>query len=165
MSPSLRGRLVHHWSSYFSSQLTEAIDRSTGYEYCDLEKYFDLRAATTCAFGQNDLAEKWGGTEVPAVVWHHPALKRMRQLGPIWSPSGTTRFPPRTRTSVGCTTRFTSSSAVARAAARRRWATPPESRSRRSISWWNWRKWIFPVCCVTWTGRSASRSRVCGHHP
>ncbi|MDX2918968.1 terpene synthase family protein [Streptomyces sp. NE06-03C] len=81
MSPSLRSRVAFHWSSYFSSQLTEAMDRSNGYSYLDLETYFDFRAATTCAFGQNDLAEKWGGSEVPAVVWHHPVLKRMRQLG------------------------------------------------------------------------------------
>ncbi|MFE7528366.1 hypothetical protein ACFU7Y_21990 [Kitasatospora sp. NPDC057542] len=81
MSVSLRGRLAHHWASYFSSQLTEAFDRSNGNSYDDLEEYFQLRAATTCAYGQNDLAEKWGGVEVPPAVWHHPYLQRMRQLG------------------------------------------------------------------------------------
>lgn len=81
MSASLRGRLAHHWESYFSSQLTEAVDRLDGNAYVDLEEYFQLRAATTCAYGQNDLAEKWGGVEVPPAVWHHPYLARMRQLG------------------------------------------------------------------------------------
>jgi hypothetical protein len=81
MTPTLLARLRYHWSCYFSSQVTEAIDRLTGYTYTDLQEYFTLRAATTCAFGQNDLAEKWGGTEVPAPLWHHPVLARMRQLG------------------------------------------------------------------------------------
>ena len=81
MSVSLRGRLAHHWASYFSSQMTEAIDRATGYAYLDLKEYFQLRAASTCAFGQNDLAERWGGIEVPPVLWHHPYLRRIRQLG------------------------------------------------------------------------------------
>jgi hypothetical protein len=81
MSPALLARVRFNWSCYFSSQLTEALDRKSGYAYRDLDDYFRLRAATTCAFGQNDLAERWGGTEVPAVLWHHPVLTRMRQLG------------------------------------------------------------------------------------
>ncbi|MFE1883639.1 terpene synthase family protein [Streptomyces diastatochromogenes] len=80
MSAPLRSRVAHHWSSYFASQLTEAIDRTDGRVHTDLEEYFQLRAATTCAFGQNDLAEHWGGVEVAPVVWHHPLLRRMRQL-------------------------------------------------------------------------------------
>lgn len=80
MSATLRARMTHHWASYFSSQLTESIDRAEGREFTDLEEYFQLRAATTCAFGQNDLAEHWGGSEVAPVVWHDPVLRRMRQL-------------------------------------------------------------------------------------
>lgn len=57
MSPALRSRVSYHWSAYFSSQLTEAIDRTDGRVHHDLEAYFPLRAATTCAFGQNDLGE------------------------------------------------------------------------------------------------------------
>ncbi|MGF1426427.1 terpene synthase family protein [Kitasatospora sp. LaBMicrA B282] len=79
-SPTLRARLAGNWSSYFSSQVTEALDRVNGYAYTDLTEYFWLRAASTCAFGQNDLAECWGGIEVPAELWHHPLLMRMRQL-------------------------------------------------------------------------------------
>lgn len=79
-SPTLLGRVRHHWTSYFSSQVTEALDRSNGYTYTDLGEYFRLRTATTCAYGQNDLGELWGGVEVPAVLWHHPLLARMRQL-------------------------------------------------------------------------------------
>lgn len=81
MSVPLRTRVMFNWTSYFSSQLTEAIDRTTGFAHGGLEGYFPLRAATTCAFGQNDLGEKWGGTEVPPELWHHPVLQRMRQLG------------------------------------------------------------------------------------
>ncbi|MER5782578.1 hypothetical protein ABT104_12750 [Streptomyces mobaraensis] len=81
MSPTLRTRLAYHWAAYFSSQVTEAIDRTTGFAHRDLADYFSLRAATTCAFGQNDLGEQWGGTEVPPELWHHPVLRRMRQLG------------------------------------------------------------------------------------
>ncbi|MER7000665.1 hypothetical protein [Streptomyces sp. NPDC000410] len=80
MSLPLRTRVAFHWSSYFSSQATEAIGRTTGFACRDLADYFSLRAATTCAFGQNDLGEKWGGTEVPPELWHHPVLQRMRQL-------------------------------------------------------------------------------------
>ncbi|MFF7884086.1 hypothetical protein ACH40F_20615 [Streptomyces sp. NPDC020794] len=81
MSLPLRTRVAFNWTSYFSSQVTEAIDRTTGFAYRDVADYFSLRAATTCAFGQNDLGEKWGGTEVPPELWHHPVLQRMRQLG------------------------------------------------------------------------------------
>ncbi|WP_329375461.1 terpene synthase family protein [Streptomyces sp. NBC_01483] len=81
MSLPLRTRVAFNWASYFSSQVTEAMDRTTGFAYRDLADYFSLRAATTCAFGQNDLGEKWGGTEVPPELWHHPVLQRMRQLG------------------------------------------------------------------------------------
>jgi hypothetical protein len=81
MSGPLRSRTAYHWASYFSSQLTEATDRASGFAYCDLGEYFRLRAATTCAFGQNDLGETWGGDEVAPVVWHHPVLRRMRELG------------------------------------------------------------------------------------
>ncbi|MEV7021289.1 hypothetical protein [Kitasatospora sp. NPDC093558] len=81
MSAPLRERVRYHWSSYFSSQVTEALDRRAGYAYTDLESYFAFRAETSCAFGLHDLAEVWGGTELPAHLWHHPALARMRQLG------------------------------------------------------------------------------------
>ncbi|WP_213451631.1 terpene synthase family protein [Rhizomonospora bruguierae] len=80
-SPALLARLRFHWTSYFSSQVTEALDRATGFVFRNLDDYFAFRAATTCAFGQNDLAEKWGGMEVDPTVWHHPALARLRQLG------------------------------------------------------------------------------------
>jgi len=81
MSATLLRRLRHHWSAYFSSQVTEAIDRVDGFRYANLDDYFRLRAASTCAYGQNDLGEHWGGTEVPAALWHHPLLDQMRQLG------------------------------------------------------------------------------------
>jgi hypothetical protein len=81
MSAALRTRVSYHWSAYFSSQLTEAIDRTDGRVHPDLDAYFPLRAATTCAFGQNDLGEHWGGTEVAPAVWHDPVLHRMRRLG------------------------------------------------------------------------------------
>lgn len=80
-SATLLQRLRHHWSAYFASQVTEAIDRAGGFRYANLDDYFRLRAASTCAFGQNDLGEQWGGAEVPAVLWHHPLLQQMRQLG------------------------------------------------------------------------------------
>ncbi|AZQ70560.1 hypothetical protein EKH77_04425 [Streptomyces luteoverticillatus] len=80
-SRALYSRIQHHWTAYFSSQLTETLDRASGYVYADLEAYFDLRAATACCFGEHDLAEHWGGTEVPAQLWHHPLLARMRKLG------------------------------------------------------------------------------------
>ncbi|GIE88184.1 hypothetical protein Are01nite_46640 [Actinoplanes regularis] len=79
-SVTLLRRLRHHWAAYFSSQVTEAIDRVDGFRYADLDDYFRLRVASTCAFGRNDLGELWGGTEVPAVLWHHPLLEQMRHL-------------------------------------------------------------------------------------
>ncbi|GAA0930679.1 terpene synthase family protein [Nonomuraea longicatena] len=80
MSASLLARLRRHWSSYFSSRLSGAVDRRPRRTFTDLDAYFSLRAATTCALGQNDLAEHWGGTEVPPALWHHPLPARMRGL-------------------------------------------------------------------------------------
>ncbi|RLL69411.1 hypothetical protein [Streptomyces sp. Z26] len=81
MSPRLRGRLRHHWAGYFSARATAAADHATGYAHADLDAYLAFRADTVCAYGQLDLAEQWGGAEVPAQLWHHPALARVRRLG------------------------------------------------------------------------------------
>ncbi|MEU1280075.1 hypothetical protein [Streptomyces sp. NPDC005805] len=80
-SPALLTRLRGHWSAYFSSQATEALDRANGFRYGDLESYFTLRADTTCCYGQNDLGELWGGRELPPFLWSHPLLTEFRRLG------------------------------------------------------------------------------------
>jgi hypothetical protein len=82
MSSRWRARAAYHWEWYFATHPSEALGRTRaaqGEEYPDRAAYLMLRRGTGGTETVIDMIERFA-SEVPAVAFHSPQLRLMRQL-------------------------------------------------------------------------------------
>ncbi|WP_051811698.1 hypothetical protein [Kitasatospora sp. MBT63] len=79
MSARWRARAAYNWEWYFASHPAEAAGRAFA-ELPDRESYLVLRRGTAAMETLFDMIERLGHFEVPQSAFHHPVLRRLRQL-------------------------------------------------------------------------------------